>query len=110
MCGGDSVSYTYQRKDLGLGLRQTETYADGRYVRTEINDTLLRQPECCWGRSPYNRDLTDADVDLTKLTVQESPKIAELIEARAEYMRRVAQRAEEDRIAEAEGRRGCTML
>lgn len=110
MCGGDSVSYTYNRTDLGLNIQRVEVYADGKHSRTDIVDTLRRPNDCCWARSPYNRPLSPADIELTQLNT-DNHRAKQLIEERQEYMRRVEQEAEEDRIREEERRnRGCNIL
>jgi len=110
MCGGDSTVYTYNKTDLGLGIHKTIVYADGNYRRTDYEDTLLRQPECCWGKSPYKRPLTEEDVDPLKLNVQ-CAEALNFINDRREYMQRVAEREEENRQAESEERKsGCTLF
>lgn len=109
MCGGSDVTYTYDTKHIGLNLHRMVVHGDGKYVRTEIYDTLERRP-VCWGRSTYSRDLTAEDIDLTQLT-DAHPKALELIENRAEFMKRRALEADEERVREEQrANRGCTLL
>ncbi len=111
MNGDDSVSYTSRAIYIGLDLVYIEYFADLVLDQTEIQDTLLREPDCYWGRSPYSRPLTADDID--PAGIDENQKHKYNVEAQArindrkEYMERVAREAVE---AENEPSSRCTML